>query len=236
MTPNIFSRAFLDLATRLGIDAWAEYESKYLEYARKKRFQTTRRMYNTGRSEFLEDPRKILQFYNNLETKPSLATIMQATAFFKDLTKDCTNHSERVKAVAAWVNKVTVYITDKDNPKWRKIEYWSSAFDLWEEYLETGKIRDDCDGYAAIIWWGCVLAGVPKQSLFIRAGMAVYGPVREGHANVLYLDVPTLKAFYVEGSFYGAQNQNNWGRYEVGDARYPDTWFLFNDEQVLVPA
>lgn len=236
MTSNIFSRAFLDLATRLGVDAWAEYEKKYLEYARKKRFQTARRMYNTGRSEFLEDPRKILQFYNNLETKPSLETIASATAFFKELTKDCKSHSERVKAVAAWVNRVTVYVTDSSNPKWRKIEYWSSAFDLWEEYLETGKITDDCDGYAALIWWGSVLAGVPKESLYIRAGMAVYGRVREGHANVLYLDVPTLKAFYVEGSFFGAQNQNNWGGYQVGDPRYPDTWFLFNDEHTLVPA
>jgi hypothetical protein len=229
-----FSDGFLRVANSLGIDAYKEREQKYLEYARKKKFRTSRKLYNTGRGSWLEPPQNVFKYYNDGVTRPSKETLYGASLFFNDLTRKCSSDAEKVKLVAGWVNATTDYVFDKDNPKYRSLEYWSSPFDLWAEYRSTGRMSDDCDGSAVMILWGCVLAGVPADSLYVWAGWAQARTVEGGHCNVVFFDEDSGSAYHVEGSFYGGLNQRNWGAYFLGHSWYPETWFLFNASDSFV--
>lgn len=231
MKQNPFSSRFLDLATRLGIDSWKEYEDKYLEYARRRLWKKRiHKRYLTGRGRGPEDVRDVLLFYNDLKTKPSQETIQKARAFFLKAVEGHTDEEAKVKQLARYINAHGRYKLDKY--RFGQAEYWSSPFDLFDQWMSLGYFEDDCDGHAVLLWWACVLVGVPKDRLAVWAGIAVHNNVREGHANVVY-NSDEYGAFHVEGTFYPSVNQANWGSYKFpGHRRYPETWFYFNDSEV----
>lgn len=225
------SFAFIQkIANTIGTDqALKFFEERYLYY----RDSDSRRVfltYNTGRVDFKEDPRRVLKFYNDGKTKPSEDTIRRARNHFIQLTQGVEDEDKKVRKIAQWVNDTTVYSRDSD--RWGSPEYWSSPFDLWAEFEDTGKIRDDCDGYAVIMWWGCRLIGIPSQRIFIWAGNARRNGSSDdyGHANLLYDPLTGFK--HIEGSFYAKDNISNWLKYKKGCSRYPETWFFFNDQEI----
>lgn len=233
-----FSDAFRALAeSRMGA-GWLDsyFENIYLEqFALGKTKPVVEFRWQTGRPESgsrYEDPSNIFKYYNDLRTVPSQDTIKNAKQFFTNLVDGIHSEDQRVKKIARWVNEKTVYKYDSE--RWGKAEFWSSPFDLWQQYLAQGRIEDDCDGSAALILWACTLIGVSPKRLYMWVGNAVYGRKREGHANVLYfsLDRP---AAHVEGSWFPDLNQANWlGEVWQVTQMYQDTRFIFNRDEVRI--
>lgn len=233
-----FSDGFRALWARVmqGVSLDEYYEQEYI-----KKLQAGEHLrsveyfrYTTGRREdpiMVEDPKNIFKVYNDLKTVPSQATIDRATQFFQDLTRDIEEQDLKVKAVAAWVNAHAVYKTDSE--RWGRTEYWSSPFDLWQQYLSIGHFEDDCDGSAAFIYWACRLIGVPAQRLYVWDGSAYEGKIPYGHANLVYYSLARAPA-HVEGSWYPDLNQANWLGYVFTESTmYRNTTFLFNENEVL---
>lgn len=215
-------------------DWWNKfYEDKYLLY---RSYRSVNISYRTGRK-YKETPSKVLIYYNDLITKPSEDTINHARHFFRNLLKDLPNdfigEELKVKRLAAWVNNHAVYVRDSD--RWGSLEYWSSPFDLWAEYLETGSFKDDCDGWAVLLWWACTLVGISEERVFVWAG-----DVKDnaggvfGHANVVYDPIVKPGMFHVEGSFYPRDNQRRWLSFRwKNSSRYVRTWFMFNSQRTI---
>ena len=235
-----FSTSFRALWAKLfqGVDLDQYYENLYLEKLKKNEHLKSNQFfrYHTGRladDAMVEDPKQIFKVYNDLKTTPTQATIDRATQFFQDITRDIQDEDLKVKAVAAWVNDHARYETDSE--RWGRLEYWSSPFDLWQQYLTVGYFQDDCDGSAAFIYWACRLVGIPAERLYVWDGDAFEGKTPNGHANVVYYSMNRPPA-HVEGSWYPDLNQANWlGEVFEQSTMYRDTRFMFNENEVLFP-
>jgi len=81
--------------------------------------------YNTG---WTKDPVRVLRTYNDGKTLPSKGTISRARSFAESHCElsGATSESDKVKALAAWVNDVAIYVNDED--KYGEVEYWNSPF------------------------------------------------------------------------------------------------------------
>ena len=198
-----------------------------------RKYRSTRISYATGRNGVMrEDPRNIFKFYNDLQTRPSNKTIIEAREFFTDLTKNADREDQAVKILADWVNRHARYQFDSD--RWGSREYWSSPFDLWGQYQEFGYFEDDCDGWSALLYWAMTLIGIPPYRVHMWTGFATLkNGQHEGHANILYHST-VAPAAHIEGSFYPGENQRNWLQYHKGHDRYAQTWFMFNEHEVII--
>lgn len=215
-----------------GVSLDEYYEKVYLDKVMKKQSLRPKLFlrYKTGRGSALEDPRNILLCYNDLKTKPSESTIDYARQFFLNLVDGIDDEHLKVKRVAAWVNAKTEYAYDSE--RWGSNEYWSSPFDLWQQYLKEGKMVDDCDGSAVMIYWACRLVGVSEERLYIWGGYAVKGKKKEAHANLVYAPIGRAAA-HVEGSWYPDLNQSAWLGYEFGKTlNYISPWIMFNEVEI----
>lgn len=207
------------------------------EESYKKHFLNTRKYrsvhlkYHTGRDDRRENPSAIFETYNDLKTKPTQATIDEAKKHFLELTENADTESNKVRILAEWVVEKAHY--QYDSERWGSNEYWSSPYDLWAQYQEYGYFIDDCDGWAALLYWAMRLIGVPAYRVYVRAGMARQRNGQMfGHANILYFPVFQAPA-YIEGSFYPQENHREWLEFGVNNERYPGTWFLFNEYEVM---
>ena len=104
------------------------------------------------------------------------------------------SNDSKILKIAEYVNKRLTYTSDKT--QYGKSEYWQSPYEIWK------RKKDDCDGYAILIFKLAVLAGIPRYRIKVVAGQIKLKDKKiSGHCYVQYLKEKNNNWFTIEGSF-----------------------------------
>jgi hypothetical protein len=109
---------------------------------------------------------------------------------------------------------------------------------MYKELITNGKVLDDCDGYAVMIYYILRCLGYPKHRVYVRAGWVINqitGLQGEGHATCIivpYFDPVNLYA--VEGSYYPDKVNRMFHTFKKPmhlTGFYGKTWFVCNEDK-----
>lgn len=109
------------------------------------------------------------------------------------------------------------YVGDKAN--YGKDEYWATITEILK------RLKDDCDGFANIIYHSCILAGVSPNRIYIVAGDVVGG----GHCYVVYVGNNGLE-YPIDGCYWQSESLKMKVPYFERSDYYhgEEEWFRFN--------
>lgn len=200
----------------------------FMKYVLEKRGPANFVRYNY-RAKGMEDIRNVFNVTKAQEDEMRAYFIPIFSKYIDDT--DLTTYDSVALRVAQWVNTHTIYTIDKT--KYNFWEYWNSPYEMFCEIRDTGKLRDDCDGYAVLIVYIWKLIGIPAYRRTLRAGMVNdrNGKPKEGHATALYLPYQTPTSFFpLEGSYYAKLTNGLYLDTPLNQNKlYGETWFRTNE-------
>jgi hypothetical protein len=168
----------------------------------------------------------------------------------------------KVIKILQWVRANLTYVSDriqyKTSEKWAFVDDILQQWYVWKDNTKrelvlvhygldkpdvAGAFRcDDCEGGATLIWALCVVAGVPRNQIYMFAGDVVAGQKTEGHAWVGYISAKYPYVFFFLDWCYwysGIKIANRKAylmkdKNILGDNKYKRLWFFSNDETTYV--
>jgi len=139
---------------------------------------------------------------------------LKALAF--TLTRD--SHDKTIIEILKWVRQKITYVGD--------IEAWGMN-EKWQTPMETFKLKTgDCEDGAILVYTLGTLAGIPKEQLFIGAGLVIGG----GHAYIIYGADHDGVDRVIDWCYWFDSNAISNRMFYEDDKRYIEEWFRFNTD------
>lgn len=205
------------------------FETEFSDYLSSSRPSAHLR-YNARNGKY-EDISNVFKYKNN-GVLISKEEYNEMEDYFINIFKDFFFTNDNLPVIVAnWVNQHYIYTTDKT--KYIFEEYWSSPYDMFCELRDTGKVKDDCDGYAVMIYQILRCLGTPAYRVYVRAGETkkLDGSLGDGHATCIVIpNFDPVNLHAVEGSYYPEKVNplfNTSSMKEIG--LYGNTWFICNE-------